>query len=232
MTLPPLSSLPPSSVPSFRGRFITFEGCDGSGKTTQWQQAVTWLQQRFPERTIVATRNPGGTPLGQAIRQLILTPRPSDEAPMNSMTELLLYMADRAQHVAELVRPHLEAGAIVLCDRFIDSSVAYQGVARGLPFETIAMLNKLVCGEVWPHATLLYDAPVEVLAERRALRDGHTPQDRMEKEGLTFHRQVREGFLQLARAEPERFHCLDASLPLNEVHQHTQQVLLKLIPSA
>jgi dTMP kinase len=215
--------------PTHSGYLITFEGADGSGKTTQWNTAVEWLRTHHPERRIVATRNPGGTPLGSEIRKLILTPRPQGEAPMDAMAELLLYMADRAQHVASLLRPALESGAIVLCDRFIDSSVAYQSVARGLPIDTIQTLNKLVCADVWPHATLLFDAPTEVLASRRLLRDGKNPQDRMELESHAFHAKVRDGFLQLAEQEAKRFHRIDASQPMEAVSQQVQSVLKSVL---
>lgn len=214
-----------AQLPLYSGKLITFEGVDGSGKTTQWQQAVAWLQAQHPTLEVIQTRNPGGTVLGQTLRQLLLNPTPQQlgNATIAPTTELLLYMADRAQHMAEVVLPALQRGAIVLCDRFIDSSVAYQGVARGLPTEMIDTLNSIACQGVQPHLTLLFDADPTLLAKRIVARGGQT--DRLEQEGLQFQQLVRQGFLAIARTQPQRIKQIDASQLLPVVTQQVQAVL-------
>jgi dTMP kinase len=215
-------------VQSYQGKLITFEGVDGSGKTTQWQQAVAWLKSTYPTLEIVQTRNPGGTPLGQTLRRLLLTPTPEEMGaePMAPTTELLLYMADRSQHVAEVVKPALERGAVVLCDRFIDSSVAYQGGARGLSTQMIHQLNDIACQGITPDCTLLFDAPPEVLARRMRERGSL---DRLEQEGLSFQAKVREGFLAIQQAESSRFRVVDASQPIEAVTQQVQKQLITFL---
>lgn len=198
------------------GFLVTFEGVDGCGKSTQWHAVSEALRHIYPDREIVQTRNPGGTVLGQAIRQLLLNPLQAGEASMAPMAELLLYMADRAQHVAELLSPALERGAIVLCDRFVDSSIAYQGAARGIDPSLILQLNRFACGDLHPHLTLWFDADVSLLARRIQARGG---QDRLEQEGMAFQESVRQGFLTLARQEPTRIHRLDALLPIETLTQ-------------
>jgi dTMP kinase len=218
-------------VHAYKGQLITFEGVDGSGKTTQWQQAVAWLKSTYPTLEIVQTRNPGGTPLGQALRRLLLTPTVEElgTALMAPTTELLLYMADRSQHVAEVVMPALQRGAIVLCDRFIDSSVAYQGGARGLSTQMIHQLNDIACQGVTPDCTLLFDAPPEVLARRMSARGAL---DRLEQEGLSFQTKVREGFLAIQQAESTRFRVIDASQPIETVTQQVQKQLITFLTQA
>jgi dTMP kinase len=197
--------------------FITFEGPDGSGKSTQWQRCVEALTQTLGAAKVLPTRNPGGTLWGQEVRRLLLTPpAPLEAEPLAPMAELLLYMADRAQHVAHVVAPALAAGQVVVCDRFVDSTVAYQGAARGLSAEVITPLNRMACttpeGQlIWPQLTFLLDAPVAVLAQRVAQRG---ELDRLEREGLVFKEKVRQGFLAQAQAEPQRFVVLDATLPI------------------
>ena len=197
--------LAPSQWP---GVFVTFEGVDGCGKSTQWQAVSDALRHAYPNREIVQTRNPGGTFIGQAIRRLLLDPPEANTAAMVPMAELMLYMADRAQHVAEVVKPALERGAIVLCDRFVDSSVAYQGAARGIDPNQILTLNALACGGVTPHVTLLFDADIELLAKRIQARGG---KDRLELEGMAFQQKVRDGFKALAAQEPQRIQVLNAA---------------------
>jgi dTMP kinase len=211
------------------GLFITVEGIDGSGKTTQWHQLTDWLKATYPNREIVQTRNPGGTKLGQAIRSSLLTPLEAGDAPINPMAELLLYMADRAQHIAEVVKPALERNAIVVCDRFVDSSVAYQGTARGLRIDTILKLNELACQGIEPTLTLLFDACPTLLAQRVSQRGAP---DRLEQEGLSFQAKVREGFLALAQANPHRIKLIDASQPLAVVSQQAQALLATILESA
>jgi dTMP kinase len=194
-----------------KGLFITFEGVDGCGKTTQWQRVTEALQSQYPGREIIQTRNPGGTLVGQAIRQLLLAPTPEGQPSLSPMAELLLYMADRAQHVDEVLRPALQRGAIILCDRFVDSSIAYQGAARGLEASLIQQLNTFACGEIQPDVTLLFDADIETLALRVEVRGS---KDRLELEGVPFQQRVQAGFIALAKQEPKRIHLLDATRPI------------------
>jgi dTMP kinase len=207
-----------------RGLFITFEGVDGCGKTTQWQRITEALKHHYPNQEVIQTRNPGGTRLGKAIRSLLLTPTTEGEHPMAPMAELLLYMADRAQHVEEVVRPALERNAIVLCDRFIDSSIAYQGAARGIEAPLIMHLNDIACGSVSPHLTLLFDADIEILAKRVEARGG---KDRLELEGLQFQQKVQHGFRTLAKQYPKRIHTLDAALPIEALTEQGLALISK-----
>lgn len=218
--------------PLYSGQLITFEGMDGCGKTTQWQQAVAWLQAQHPTLEIIQTRNPGGTVLGQTLRQLLLNPTQQQlgEASIAPITELLLYMADRAQHMAEVVLPALQRGAIVLCDRFIDSSVAYQGAARGLSTEMIDTLNGIACQGIQPHCTLLFDADPTVLAKRIVARGGQT--DRLEQEGLQFQQLVRQGFLTIANAHPQRIKLIDANQSLADVTETVQAILTEFLTAS
>lgn len=191
------------------GLFITFEGGDGAGKSTQAELLASWLSGRGFE--VVRTREPGGTPLGAKLRELLLhgehvTPR----------AEALLYAADRAQHVAEAVQPALERGAAVVQDRYIDSSLAYQGAGRPLDPEEIRGLSEWATEALRPHLTVLLDVSPELGAERRAATGAQA--DRLESEASEFHRRVRERFLELAAADPDRFLVLDAALPVDELH--------------
>ncbi|MBN9612737.1 MAG: dTMP kinase [Actinobacteria bacterium] len=191
------------------GIFITLEGGDGAGKSTQAELLGGWLESRG--REVVRTREPGGTSLGVALRQLLL--HGTDVSPR---AEALLYAADRAQHVAEIVRPALDRGAVVVQDRYIDSSLAYQGAARSLDPSEIRGLSEWASQDLWPHLTVLLDVSPELAVERRAAAGGTA--DRLEREAADFHRAVREGFLGLAEADPERFLVLDASLPIDQLH--------------
>ena len=191
------------------GIFVTIEGPDGSGKTTQ----IAFLVELF-ERSgleVVQTREPGGTPIADRIRSLILDPAHTE---MTARTEALLYMASRAQHTAELIRPALERGAAVISDRYADSSLVYQGVARGLPMDTLLWLNRFATEELVPDLTLLLDGDTDRLAQRVANRGN---QDRLDCEGLQFHRLVRAGFLALAAQTPERFCVIDADRAVETV---------------
>ncbi|MBO1901626.1 dTMP kinase [Leucobacter weissii] len=207
------------------GLFITFEGGDGAGKTTQ----VELLAERLAERglEVVRTREPGGTALGAALRDLLLhgpdaSPRAGIDGEdaalpgIDARAEALLYAADRAQHVAEVVRPALARGAAVVQDRYIDSSLAYQGAGRPLDPAEIRRLSEWATDGLWPRLTVLLDVSPELAAERRA-RSGQRA-DRLEREAEEFHRRVRSGFLELAAAEPERFLVLDAARSADELH--------------
>ena len=185
-----------------RGRFITFEGVEGCGKSTQMARLRTWMEDAgLP---VVATREPGGTKVGEKIRELLLTPRGEG---LGAATELLLYEADRAQHVSEVIRPALEAGAHVLCDRFFDSTTAYQAFGRGLDEEMVLEMNRMASGGLVPDLTLLFSVPLE---EGLVRARGESAGDRLEGESLAFHRKVQAGFEALAKREPGRFRVLGA----------------------
>ena len=184
-----------------QGWFISLEGVDGSGKSTQIQTTAAWLKEQGYE--VLVTREPGGTATAEKIRKLVL----DADVPLQPRTELLLYLAARAQHVAEVIKPALAAGRIVLCDRFVDSTLVYQGIVRGLDLCRIKELNEFASEELMPALTLLLDAEPALLEERRRER-GVT--DRFEQEGLSFQKKLREGFLFLAEKEPERIRKVDA----------------------
>ena len=184
-----------------QGWFISLEGVDGSGKSTQIQTTAAWLKEQGYE--VLVTREPGGTATAEKIRKLVL----DADVPLQPRTELLLYLAARAQHVAEVIKPALAAGRIVLCDRFVDSTLVYQGIVRGLDLCRIKELNEFASEELMPALTLLLDADPALLEERRRER-GVT--DRFEQEGLSFQKKLWEGFLFLAEKEPERIRKVDA----------------------
>jgi dTMP kinase len=198
--------------------FITLEGGEGTGKTTQIVHLAGVLAERG--RRCILTREPGGTGLGKKIRALLLHPENTGMAPE---TELLLYMADRAEHVSTVIRPALADGKAVLCDRFFDATLVYQGAARGLALEWAARLHELVFPGLTPDLTLLLDLPPEVglvRARRQLEKGGRSAQEsRFENEDLDFHRRVREGYLELARREPERFRLIDAAQDEDRVRE-------------
>ena len=187
------------------GLFITFEGPECAGKTTQIKLLSEALSLRG--RDVLCTREPGGTPLAEAMRGLLLN---KGDEPVTVESELLLFSAGRAQHVAHLIRPHLKKGGIVICDRFIDSTTAYQGYARGIPLDFIQSLNAFAIGETVPDITFLLDLPLTETRRRLALRNGIGGEDRMEAENNAFHQKVRDGFLQIAVENPQRFRVVDA----------------------
>jgi dTMP kinase len=191
------------------GVFITLEGGDGSGKTTQAELLGRWLQEAG--RTVVRTREPGGTEVGVEVREIVLHHR-GDIAPR---AEALLYAADRAHHVATLVRPALDRGDVVIQDRYIDSSVAYQGAGRVLDPEAIRGLSEWATEGLQPDLTILLD--LDAAAARGRLDEARTRYDRLEAEASEFHDRVREAYLALATAEPERFLLVDATRPVDEI---------------
>ena len=201
------------------GRFITFEGGEGVGKSTNIQALAEYL--RSMGKTVIVTREPGGTPIAEKIRNDLL--KAHHEEPMAPMAELLLMFAARAQHVDAVIRPALERGDWVLCDRFTDSTIAYQGYGRGLPLSTIEQLKGMAQGDINPDHTILLDAPASVGMTRARTRGEELNEetDRFETEEMAFFERAREGFLTLARSE-SRFHIVDASQPLDDV---TKQVL-------
>jgi dTMP kinase len=205
---------------SARGQFITFEGTEGVGKSTQLGNAATALRDFGID--VVVTREPGGTPMAEAIRELLLAPR---EEPVNDITELLLMFAARAQHLHSRILPELAAGRWVLCDRFTDATFAYQGGGRGVPAETIATLETLVQGDVRPDSIVLLDAPVET-GMARARHRGEL--DRFEQEAVAFFERIRQTYLDRAAAAPDRYHVVNAARPLDEVSEDVSQLLKNL----
>ena len=194
-------------------RFVSFEGGDGAGKSTQILALQRYLTGRG--RSCLVTREPGGTTTGELIRNLLLKGGPQE---IVSSAELFLYLADRAQHVNEIILPALHAGQIVLCDRFTDSTLAYQGYGRGIDLELLGTFNGFAVGGVKPDLTMLLDCPVNIgLARTRGRLNLDEQQDRFEGETVAFHERIRAGFLSMAAAEPERFRIIDSSRPQGEV---------------
>ena len=211
-----------------RGCFITLEGIEGCGKSTHARKLRQALEERG-WRTLL-TREPGGTRLGSEIRKLLLRSR---GMAIGERAELLLYAADRQQHLEEVVLPALKSGNIVICDRFSDATAAYQGHARGLDRELIEQIERLVCGDLKPRLTLLLDLPVRVGLQRALQRNqAYAPEqreDRFEQEGPAFHEKVRRGYLALARAFPERIRLIDAAGSIEQVHRNIMKEVLPVL---
>jgi dTMP kinase len=207
--------------------FITFEGIEGSGKTTQIKLLIPVLQAKGYE--CIATREPGATKIGHKIRAILLD---AAHTTMLPLTELLLYEADRAQHVHEVIKPALAANKVVVSDRFFDATTAYQGYARGFDLVLIQQIHRIVLGGLRPDLTFILDLPVHAGLERAWQRinshSGDMAEDRFEKEALSFHERVREGYLRLARAEPERFRVIDASRDQQTIHKEIAEIILTL----
>jgi dTMP kinase len=210
----------PRSARDLPGRFITFEGVEGSGKSTQ----LAALGRALVERglSVVTTREPGGTTLGEAVRQLVLDPRFTG---MSARAELLLYGASRAEHVERVILPALASGAIVLCDRFSEATLAYQAYGRGLPVDEIEAVVALATGGLCADLVLLLDLPVEE-GLRRVGRRALT--NRLDLEPTVFHQRVRDGYLALAARDPSRIRLLEAGRPVEEV----QRAILDAVESA
>lgn len=203
------------------GLFITLEGPEGAGKSTNRDFIASRLRERGVE--VLLTREPGGTPLAERIRELLLAP--SDES-MAVDTELLLMFAARAQHLDRVIRPALEAGQVVLCDRFTDATYAYQGGGRGVSMARIAELERFVQGSLRPDLTLVFDLPVEVGLQRAAAR-GRL--DRFEQEDRSFFDAVRQTYLERAAQAPERYRVIDAAKPLVDVQRYLDALLPELL---
>lgn len=205
-----------------KGMFVTFEGIEGCGKTTQAARLKASLEKRgLP---VILTREPGGTPIGAKLREILLAPTTKH---LDPLAELLLYEADRAQHVAETIRPAIAAGKIVLCDRFGDASTAYQGAARGLGVERVEELNAIATGGIVPDLTFLLDLPADVSVARareRAVKAGGKP-DRFEREDVAFHEAVRKGYLDLAARSRGRFVVLRADRTVEEIEKDVLEVI-------
>lgn len=196
------------------GKFITFEGADGSGKTTQIEMIKEYLEKQGHE--CLLTREPGGSDLGNKIREILL----HYDGEVDSLAELLLYMADRAQHVKKVIIPALKEGKIVLCDRYTDSSVSYQGYARGLDIERIIELNKIATDGLEPDLTIVFDVETEVAMKRVG-----DVKDRLEQEGVEFHKKLRYGYLELAKRFPERIKVVNSNLSIDEVFEQVKNLL-------
>ena len=203
-------------------RFLTFEGADGCGKTTQ--MALLAQSLRAAGRTVTTTVEPGGTEVGQAIRRILLDRTVAAPAPM---AELLLYFANRAQNVDEVIRPALQQGHMVLCDRFTDSTRAYQGAGRGLDFAVIDALDRIACRGLRPDITLVIDIPLTVSLERARRRNAGSGsrETRMDDQSAAFHQRVREAFHGMLRAEPERFILIDGDAAVEAVQARIQEAL-------
>ena len=204
------------------GRFITFEGLDGCGKSTQLALASEHL--RGLGYSVTSTREPGGTPVGQQIRDVVVNASPRSVSPL---AELALMFAARAQHVEQVILPALQRGEVVLCDRFTDSSVAYQGYGRGVALDTIRALDGLLCQGGRPGLTLLLDVDALTSLRRTAARNREARQQesRFEKEGMEFFERVRRGYLEIARQEPERVKVVDASGSIAEVQEAVRRII-------
>ena len=205
-----------------RGLFITFEGTDGAGKTTQIQRLSTELRQTGYD--ICLTREPGGTPISEQIRDMLLNP---DHGEMAATTELLLYAASRAQHVSEIIKPALESGKIVISSRFADAMVVYQGYGRGLDLERINRLNRIATDGVTPDVTFVLDLPVEIGLQRVQKSRGGL--DRLEREKIDFHQRLRDGYRALAEQDPQRLKLVDAQASPEHVYAQIQGAVQPLL---
>ena len=208
--------------------FITLEGIEGSGKTTQISRLAEFLEDRG--MGCVMTRQPGGTQIGENIRSILLDPA---NRALDPLAELLLYLADRAQHINELIKPALEIGKTVLCDRYFDATLVYQGFARGLSIELIGQLHQRLFDDLKPDVTLLLDLSPQQGLERtwQQLNTGQRSGDesRFEAETLAFHEKVRAGYLELARLEPDRFRIIDATQTQDQVFAAISKVVSSLL---
>jgi dTMP kinase len=232
--LPMLPSKTTQTKRRRRGIFITLEGIEGSGKTTQLARLAKFLRENG--HRVVETREPGGTPLAEQIREVMLglpsimpsehkTPGPGE--PMTPECEAALVFAARAQHVIHLIRPALQEGAVVLCDRFSDSTLAYQGYARGLDLRTLRTLNRFATRGLTPDLTLLFDVPVETGLARRRQHDSE--QNRLDRETRLFHARVRKGFLELAARDPHRMKVIDAAVNPDRIALDVATVVIKFL---
>lgn len=202
-----------------KGKLITLEGTEGSGKSLQARLLSKYLKKLGFK--VIITREPGNTRIGKSIRKLLLDPENAD---LNYVTELFLYLADRAQHVKEVIEPYLKKGYIVICDRFIDATVAYQGYGRGLPLALINKLNRLAVRGIMPNLTIILDVPLR-LGLKRAIGKGPIGGDRIEREKLQFHRDVRRGYMELAKKEPKRIKVIKGDGDIKSVQKKIQGLI-------
>jgi dTMP kinase len=197
--------------------FITFEGPEGSGKTTQMQQLASYLQQQGCD--VLCTREPGGSRIGDRVREVLLDP---DHTEMAQVTEFLLFSAARAQHVEQVIQPHLERGGVVLCDRYADSSLAYQGYGNQLDLTTLRLITRFATGRLMPDLTLYLDIDVVEGLRRKVGGDGDA-WNRIEQKGIAYHQRVRAGYLEMIAEEPQRWVCLDASGDVHRIQAAIRQ---------
>lgn len=196
------------------GSLISLEGGEGSGKTTQIKLLSDRLQKLGYQ--IVSTKEPGGTSIGKKVRRLLLDPGNKE---MDARTEFLLYAADRAQHIKEKIKPALKEGKIVLTDRYVDSNIAYQGYGRGLDKKMLKQINEWIIGDYWPDLTIILDIEIEEGIERARNLSAEKTGDRLEQEILDFYHSIREAFIKMAAAKPERFVLIDADKNSQAVHE-------------
>lgn len=205
-----------------QGKFVTLEGPDGSGKTSVLNKLLQMINDHCGIDPVV-TREPGGNMIGEKIREIILD---VDHTQMDSRTEALLYAASRRQHVVETIRPAVEAGKLVISDRYVDSSIAYQGTGRDIPVELVKEINDFAIEGYLPDVTFLIDVPAEVGLQRIKQAQGSRQYDRLDQESLVFHEQTREAFLRLAKDQPQRIHVIDGTKSVEEVAQTCYQLLI------
>ena len=201
-----------------KGLFITFEGADGCGKTTQLNLLKDYLENKGYK--VVITREPGAKGLGEKIREILL----NNDGEVSNRCESFLFLADRAQNIDIIVKPAIDEGKIVLCDRHTDSTVAYQGYGRGLDIEQINMLNRIATNNIKPDLTLVFDVDIETSMKRVG-----NQQDRMEKSGKEFFNKVRNGYLELAKHEPDRIKVIDTAKSITEVQKDVTKIINKYI---
>ena len=201
-----------------KGLFITFEGADGCGKTTQMKLLADYLKTQGLE--VVLTREPGGKGLGERVREILL----NYDGEVSDRCESFLFLADRAQNIDIIVNPAVEQGKIVLCDRHIDSTVAYQGYGRGLDLDRIKMLNNLATNGRKPDLTIVFDIDVETSMKRVG-----SEKDRMESAGIEFHNKVRNGYLEIAKEEPDRIKVVDACKTIEEVFEEVKEIIKNIM---
>ncbi|MDQ2746864.1 MAG: dTMP kinase [Acidobacteriota bacterium] len=210
-----------------RGKFITFEGIDGSGKSTQLRMLANEL--RIRGFNVLPTMEPGGTPLGRRLREAFL----DTEETVSPLAELLLFAADRAQHVNFLVKPALAEGKIVISDRFADATFAYQGAGRGFPETTVNQVIELATDGLKPDLTLFFDLPVEIALSRTASRsESGERKNRMDRENAAFYERVRASYMQIAASEPERFRLLDANGSTSEIQTRVVEIVAEFLENA
>jgi len=207
-----------------QGKFITFEGIDGSGKSTQLRMLAYELADRGVD--LITTCEPGGTPLGRMLRQAFL----ESAETVVPMAELLSFAADRAQHVEALIKPALASGKIVISDRYADATFAYQGAGRGFPVEKVQQVIELATGGLKPDLTLFFDITVDEAIRRMSDRDeAHTKKNRMDEETAEFYLRVREAYLGIAEREPGRFHIIDGAESAEDIHRHVVEEVLGIL---
>ncbi len=206
--------------------FISIEGGEGSGKSTQIKSLMNWFNKNYPKFEVVLTREPGGTPQAEQIRDILVNGRANK---YNERTEALLMVAARAENVIHIIKPALTKGSIVISDRFSDSTYVYQGLANNIPLNKIEKLHKFAFGNIIPDITILLDVDPKIGLKRAKIRDKKSSETRFEEKGINFHKKVREGFLKIAKLNPNRFIIVDASNSARVTDKEVKKALLKKI---